>query len=242
MDKGVKVFVAVYDDVSLLRHFLRHYRAQGAGRFFVAVSRAAAKEARRRARGFPVVFVDSLNVAESFVGGAAAVTAMRLRYSDPGEWVAIADLYEFQVHPRGMAASIRLAEREGANVVRGTMIDRVAADGGFPAIHPRSDLSKLFPVRCRLTKRLQRGIDHKCVLVRGLLLPAMAHHRMAGEKVGSRAIEIHHFKWSASAVPRMRKAIKRIKASGLRPYHVEYERVLGHLREHGRIRWEEFVA
>ena len=43
----------------------------------------------------------------------------------------------------------------------------------------------------------------------------------------------------AEAVERMEVAIARTQAAG-QPFWVEYERVLDHLRRHGRLRWEEF--
>jgi hypothetical protein len=238
--KRVKLFVAVYDDASLLPHFLRHYSAQGVTRFFIAVHPKLAAEVRRRSRGHSAAIVKDPDVAESVEGGTRAVTAMRLRHSGPREWVAIADLDEFQVHPGGMKRSVLLAKRAGANVVRGTLIDRVAVDGGLPDFDDETDLWSLYPARCRLTKRLQRGLDYKCALVKGRLPSANAHHRLVGEAAARRRVEIHHFKWNARAVERMESAIGRIKAAGL-PWHVEYERVLEHVRRNGRIRWRQFV-
>jgi hypothetical protein len=63
---------------------------------------------------------------------------------------------------------------------------------------------------------------------------------MMGERVASATVEIHHFKWNAEAVPRMEVAIARTQAAG-QPFWVEYERVLDHLRRHGRLCWEEFT-
>lgn len=236
----MKAFVAVHDDAALLGHFLKHYKSQGVGRFYIAVSRALARETVRLCRGFDVFVTDKLDVRESVVGGTVAVTALRLRYQQPDEWAVIADLDEFQEHPGGVRKTARAAQKEGANVVRGMMIDRVAADGGFPAIEARSDLWSLFPARCLLTKKLQGGVDFKCALVRGHLLPVMAHHHVSGEKIASNTVEIHHFKWNSTAVPRMKAAIGQIKDVGL-SWHVEYERVLAHLKTHGRIRWQDFV-
>lgn len=237
----VKIFVAVDDDASLLPHFLRHYSSQGVTRFFIAAHPDSAAEVRRRCRGYRAVVVRDADTAESVEGGTRAVTALRLKHSGPREWVALADLDEFQIHEGGVRASARRAEREGANAVRGVMIDRVAADGSLPDFDDASDLWSLYPARCRLTKRLQGGLDYKCALVRGHLLSANAHHRLRGEKRSSRRVEIHHFKWNARAVPRIRRAIRRIKAAGL-GWHVEYERVLAHLRRHGRLRWRDFSA
>lgn len=236
----MKTFVSVYDDARLLPHFLRHYLSQGSTHFFIAADPAVAAEARRHCAGFPAQVIDGLNVEDSAEGGTIAVTAMRLRFSEPEEWVALADLDEFQEHPGGLSRSAQLAQSEGANVVRGILIDRVAQDGSLPVFDDETDLWKLFPVRCRLTKRLQRGADYKAALVRGPLLPALAHHRFQGERVSSRQIEIHHFKWNAAAQARMRGAIELLKARGL-SWRVEYERVLDHIGTHGRIRWEDFL-
>ena len=242
----MKLFVAVSHHATLFPHFLRHYASVGISRFFVAVDEVTEQAVRNLAVHFDLVVVTDLDTCESIEGGTAAVSQMRRRFTSPDEWVAIADLDEFQVHPSGVAATAQAAEAEGANVVRGRMIDRVATDGLLKPIGVDDDLWRMFAQRCLVTARLQEGLAYKCALVRGLLESgrnedglSLAHHHMTNERVASSEIEIHHFKWNAEVLARLQTAMARAKAAG-QPFWVEYQRVLDHLRQHGRIRWEDF--
>jgi hypothetical protein len=242
----MKLFVAITTHASLFPHFLRHYREAGVSRFYVSTELALAREVRRQASGFPVEVFTDLDATESIEGGTAAVTQMRLKHAAPDEWVVLADLDEFQVHPGGVTHTAAAADAEGANVVRGIMIDRVATDGQLKTFGPTDDLWQVFPERCYVTARLQGGLSYKCALLKGQLESgrtedglSLAHHHMQGERIASRTVEIHHFKWNAEALERLTTAIERTRAAG-QPFWVEYERVLAHLREHGRLRWEDF--
>jgi hypothetical protein len=243
----VKLFAAVTSHASLLPHFLRHYQTSGVTRFFVSVEPQLEQDVARMASGFPVELVRGLDPAESIEGGTAAVTRMRLEHAGPDEWVVLTDLDEFQVHPHGLAATVAAAEAEGANAVRGYMVDRVASDGELKPIGAEDDLWRLFPERCYVTALLQGGLSYKCALVKGHLESgrtadglSLAHHHMMGEQLSSTTVEIHHFKWNAEALERMEIAIARTQAAG-QPFWVEYQRVLDHLRQHGRLCWEDFT-
>ncbi len=243
----MKLFVAVAAHATLLPHFVRHYQSAGVTQFFVAVEPALEEHVARLTAGRPVEIVRGLDASESIEGGTAAVSNMRAEVADPDEWVVLADLDEFQMHPRGVVATAAAADAEGANVVRGRLVDRVATDGELKSIGPNDDLWRLFPEESHITALLQQGVAHKCALVKNHLKSALngdglslAHHHMTGERVASTRIDIHHFKWNAEAVDRMTMAMARTQAAG-QPFWVEYERVLEHIREHGRLRWEDFT-
>jgi hypothetical protein len=241
------LFVAITAHASLWPHFLRHYLSIGVTRMFVSVEPRLAPMVKTAAVGAPVEFVTNLDAAESIEGGTDAVTRMRDRFADPDDWVVLTDLDEFQVHPGGLRATVDAADAEGANVVRGYMIDRVATDGQLKPVNPHDDLWSVFPEKAYLTALLQGGLSYKCAVVKNHLASgrtaeglSLAHHHMQGERLASRTVEIHHFKWNAEALTRLQLAIDRTRAAG-QPFWVEYERVLDHLREHGRLRWEDFT-
>jgi hypothetical protein len=237
----MKLFVAIYDDYCLLPHFITHYRTLGIDRFHIAADPAVAAAVRHGVRSVDAVVRDDLDVVDSFQGGAKAVTQMRLDYTRDDEWALIADLDEFVELDRSLAETIAIAETEAANVVRGRMIDRVSADGSLPDIGEDTDVWTTFPRQCRLTSQLQGSVDHKGVLVRGHLSSAMAHHEFAGEVLSRQEVKVHHFKWNSRAESRIRQAMEMAKAAGI-SWWPEYLRILDHLGEHGRIRWEDFVT
>lgn len=236
----MKLFVAVVDDYALLPHFLKHYRGLGVDQIFIATEPSVHHGVIAVARHFGSVVRDDLDVRDSMTGGTAAVSEMRQTYAGEDEWVMVADLDEFAVLPFPLREVVRLAEAEGANLVRGRMIDRVAAGGVLPQIWPDTDLWSTFPHQARLTSRLQGSVDYKGVVVRGRLKPAMAHHEFHGERIASTQVELHHFKWSASVAARTERVMMMARDAGIH-WWTEYERLLLHVRMHGRIRWEDFV-
>jgi hypothetical protein len=243
----MKLFVAIAAHATLVPHFLRHYRAAGVTQFFVAVDAGLEEQVARLANGFPATIVRGLDTSESIAGGTSAVSQMREAFAQPDEWVVLTDLDEFQAHPLSVSATAATADAEHANVVRGRLVDRVATDGQLKRVGPDDDLWQLFPEESHVTERLQGGLAYKCALVKGRLESgrnedglSLAHHHMRGERVASRSVDIHHFKWNAEAIERMTLAIARTRAAG-QPFWVEYERVLEHLRRHGRLRWEDFT-
>jgi hypothetical protein len=237
----MKLFVAIYDDYSLLPHFIRHYRELGIDRFYIAADPAIAADVRRGVAHVDAVVRDDLDVIDSFQGGAKAVTQMRREYTGSLEWVLITDLDEFAEFERSLPETTAKAESEGANVVRGLMVDRVSSDGSLPDIRDDTDLWATFPRKCRLTSQLQGSVDYKGVLVRGDLEPTMAHHEFAGEVLSSQMVVVHHFKWNAQAESRVRTAMEMARVAGI-SWWPEYLKVLDHLALHGRIRWEDFTA
>jgi len=243
----MKLFVAVTAHATLLPHFLRHYQAAGVSQFFISIEAGLEESVERMAAGFPVEFVRGLDTAESIEGGTEAVTRMRMKFARPDEWVVLTDLDEFQAHPQGVDATAAEADREGANVVRGYMIDRVATDGELKPIGPDDDLFDVFAERCYVTALLQGGLSYKCALVKNHLESgrtaeglSLAHHHMMGERIATATVDIHHFKWNSEALDRMKTAIARTQAAG-QPFWVEYQRVLEHLETHGRLQWQDFT-
>ena len=90
-----------------------------------------------------------------------------------------------------------------------------------------------------MTSKLQGSVDHKGVLVRGHLMPTMAHHHFQDEHIASQWLRLHHFKWNSNVRQRMQIAMEMTRALEI-DWWVEYERVLRHLDTHGRLRWEDF--
>lgn len=116
----MKLFVAIYDDARLFGHFLRHYAKAGMTDFFVALGEEVAGVTATAPCSTRITYVRGLDVADSFYGGNAAVTQMRRRYQDPNEWAIIVDLDEFIEFPVSISEIVKAAERQGANVVKGT--------------------------------------------------------------------------------------------------------------------------
>ena len=241
----MKLFVVIYNDARLLSHFLSHYTSAGITDFFIAVAPAFRDEVQRYADRYRITAFDDLDVLDSLLGGSAAVTEMRRRAQRPGEWVVIVDLDEFIEFPCQIGMIVEIAEREGANVVRGVMRDRFTPDGQPAEITPESDLPQVFPITSRFIRDVMHTRDHKGVLVKGGIRAAAAHHRFEHERVCSTLLDISHYKWIAGAVDRLRDSYERVVTAQINwgmqvNWGIEYKRALDHYDAHGRFAWEAF--
>jgi hypothetical protein len=237
----MKLFTAIYDDARLLGHFLRHYDQAGVTEYFIAVAPEFVHGVETYKSAFAITVYEGLDVADSWVGGASAVSAMRDTHHADDEWAVIADLDEFIEFSPSISSIVQFAETEGANVVRGIMYDRFSADGRLIDFGPAAELSKVYPVRSRLTRDLMGGWDFKGVLVKGKLKPPpdSGHHLFVGEKICSQELEISHYKWNARAIERVRAAYEALTKAG-KGWAIEYRQVLDHYDRNGRFAWEEF--
>jgi hypothetical protein len=237
----MKLFTAIYDDARLLPHFLRHYAKAGIAEFYIAAAAGFGDLVREFVDRYQITVCEGLDVADSWLGGASAVSEMRRWFQEDDEWVVIVDLDEFIEFAQPPDEVARLADSEGADVVRGIMYDRFAIDGGLPDFASDTDLARLYPVRARFTSEVMRGTDTKGVMVKGMLMPPpdSGHHAFLGEKVYHAAIEISHYKWNARAIKRVKSAHELLNAHG-KHWAEEYQRVLDHYQKYGRFAWEEF--
>ena len=155
------------------------------------------------------------------------------------EWVVIVDLDEFVEFQGPIASLLPRVEAEQANVVRGVMLDRFALDGQPTPLRKDIPIDLQYPVRSRFIPIVMSGADYKGVLVKGRLRAAVAHHIFEGERLYSQQLEISHYKWTESALERVRCAYEMAGAQGI-PWAQQYKSILEHYERHGRFAWETF--
>src|SRR6266481_6448225 len=125
----MKLFTAIYDDARLLESFLRHYNQYGITEFFIAASPGFASMVKGFMENYRITLFEGLDIADSVLGGTAAVTEMRGIHQQDDEWVVIVDLDESVEFAPDIHHFLSIAERDDANIVRGIMYDRFSADG-----------------------------------------------------------------------------------------------------------------
>src|SRR6266404_3464567 len=134
----MKLFTAVYDDIRLLTHFLKHYAAAGIGEFYVLSAPVFVREVRAFAEDYELTAVE-VELANSFRHGNIAVNEMRdvrRAHQQDDEWAVVVDLDEFVELRDTLHDTVVAAEAERANVIRGIMYDRFAADGRMVDVSP----------------------------------------------------------------------------------------------------------
>ena len=225
---------------------MAHYRRAGVSEFFIAVDPSLIAvdpslkaTAAKFQSTYNLTIFDDLDVADSFIGGASAVTEMRRRHQGASEWAVFVDLDEFVEFPIEIGDILDLAEQEQANVVRAIMWDRFTREGRLGEIEPECELRQVFPIRARFIQKIMQGADYKGVLVKGLLKSVAAHHVFEGEILCSRELDLSHYKWFEGAIDRVKAARQMLIDAG-QPWDGEYQRVLEHYEQYGRFAWEQF--
>jgi hypothetical protein len=235
----MKLFTAIQHDAQLLAHFLAHYHRAGVTEFFLAVGPRFERVIAEFMPRYKITVFRNLDVNDTVIGEASAVTKMRKHHQKADEWVVIVDLDEFIEFDPPLHDIIRLAEDENANVVRAIMWDRFSKDGRVVSVTPDLELGEAYPIRARFIQNIMLGADFKGVLVKGLLESKSAHHTFRSEIVCSHQLDLSHYKWTEGAIERLRAAHQMVAAAG-RPFALEYARVLDHYDQHGRFVWEKF--
>ena len=235
----MKLFVCIYDDCRLLPHFLRHYHQFGISEFHVAAPPHLAAEVSSASRNHRVKHYNDLNVEDSFLGGAAAVSEMRKVAQGPDEWAVVVDLDEFVEFGGPLAPILATIDGEGANIAQGIMYDRFAIDGQPKAFGDDDAIEDVYPVRARFIHTVMKGYDIKAVLVRGQLRNRVANHLFHGQRPYSRQFAISHYKWTERALDRVRSAYEMLTAAKA-PWAEEFKRILDHYEANGRFAWETF--
>jgi hypothetical protein len=237
----MKLFVTIFNDAMLLGHFLRHYARAGITEFFIAVPPHLKTAGAPFLSSYDITFCEGLDVNDSLLTGSRAVSEMRKRYQASDEWVVIVDLDEFVEFGSDISFITAAANRMGANVVRGIMLDRFSLDGQLTQFAPDADLSMAYPVKSRFIRNVMGGCDHKGVLVKGNVQPALGagHHRFQDERTFAEVLSISHYKWIPGALDRLRASHRLVVDAGIN-WGIEYKRALEHYETYGRFAWELF--
>jgi len=201
------VIFPVYDRIKLLPYFLRYYESIGATHFVCALFDGKRNPLYPKISAFQRKYkldvrisVDSRVSEYNPLAEKIGLNIIRKEFSKKFRWYCIADLDEFHYFGGGTLHDIvQKAEKLKFRAVGGVFVDRIAADGFFPAIH--GSLDKTFPLGCDLTHCCESN-NRKISLARSTVQIEFGHHE-AKCKVAWGGSETHHFKWHNS----VRKAI-----------------------------------
>ena len=200
--------------VPWLPHFVRHYQAQGLGRFHLTVQcqegkRHSGEAARRRAlrllRPLGVEHVDLLE--RDFDAMALRDHHDRVQKESGALWFVWADIDEFQVYPHGAPGMIAEWERVGIRACSGLFVDRVSRSGELVAFDPAEPIWGQFPVGAMVTRDLVGGQINKVVCSHvSVRIKHANHDPVRGQNVrwANQTIPVFHFKWDRSVVRRLR--------------------------------------
>ena len=207
--------------IERLSQFVAHYRGLGVDRFLLSLQiEPNTPEAEKRAQQtrFEQTLTD-LEIDEAHYlereYDAMAMGEHHSRLQDekvaPGDWIVWADSDEMQIHPKRLPEMAAWCEENRADLLRGIVIDRVAADGGLPPFNPNEPIWRTFPLTCAVTAAFTKGAAKKIAFARGSIkLTGGKHFVAAGDRLRAPTgwVQIHHFKWDATVIERLRYRVR----------------------------------
>jgi hypothetical protein len=230
--------------IAWLPQFVRHYRGLGVERFLLSlhVEPSAGQSARDREfarfrESLALLGIDDAWLWEHEFNAPALIRHQRTLQSQclqPGDWVVWCDADEFQVYPSPLADIIARCEARDIDFVRGVFVDRVAADYSLTAFDANTPVWNTFPRTCNVTLALAAGDPRKVVLARASVIVAGGKHApISPAKLNTLRgwVQVHHFKWDAMLVERLRYRV-RPEWRARFPWWVESQRILDYLTAH----------
>ena len=230
--------------IAWLPQFVEHYRGIGVERFLLALQVEPGIGQGTKDADFARFreTLASLGVDEGWLwdheyNAPATIRHQRTLQSEhlhSADWIVWCDSDEFQIYPSRLPEIIAGLETQKIDYVRGVFIDRVAADYGLPAFDARTPVWNTFPRACNVTTALSGGDPRKVVLARaGVKVSGGKHVSIGMEKLKTIDgwVQVHHFKWDATVIDRLRYRVRPEWAARF-PWWVESKRLLDYLIAH----------
>ena len=263
-------------DLPLLPHFLAHYAALGippSRMHLILNAQSEGHEGLAAAR----TLLDRAGTAapQLWIGPYTSAgmwdrrRALQDSVAEADDWIVNADADEFHDYPATLREVIAFCDARGVRCVQGPFVDRIAADGSLPAIHPDRGLWEQVPVAAEVGLALGKRAGEedaagtvKMMLHRGDVRPGLGGHNpqegppealiyglplMHFPRVKSPAwrrtlpFRVMHVKWTAGLVRRLED---RRGTEGASPAGSRYGgRILDYLQSTGgRIRPKDVHA
>lgn len=236
------------DRAALMPQFLDHYRGLGVQDLHIAVHFNTPDQMTTRAGELNDCIRTLQKHGATFEGSVCFPYDARIARTymdhliqdnrvDPNDWIVWTDSDEFQQHDQPLPERIAAWEAAGVDAVEGFFVDRVAADGTLTPFDPDQPLATQYPVNCNFTEAVLGAYVGKLVCARGWVRADDGNHRVAAgcrARLGTDLVPVHHYKWTAEALPRMQRRItpewQRTKF-----WWRESQRGVDHIRTHGGI-------
>jgi len=233
----VHLITVVGGYVDVLPFMLEHYRSLGIEDFLVNV--------HLRDRGDAVI--DEVQRVTTRFGCAAPTTfvgdwqsqqervwrqAMR-RHAD--DWCVLADQDELHRYPDELSSLLAYCDRHGYDVLTGAFVDRVSADGRFPAVQPGQPIAAQFPCGGFVSYPLLGADPRKVVAAKGRVVVVRGQHlALSGRAcpIDEAFVQVHHYKWTGGLVARLRERAALLRRNGV-AHWTESDRFVRYCESHG---------
>ncbi|WP_405554698.1 glycosyltransferase family 2 protein [Streptomyces canus] len=234
--------VGSQDAAALLPHFVEHYRSMGAESFqLVCHAEAPSDDSYIHLRD--VCRALGVEPLHSHFGPWRERLNQRLKEyvmsRRPDDWYVVADIDEFHVYSHPLGELLEKCERLGVDHVNGCFLDRVGADGELLKVDTGS-LWKRYPLAGAVSTGISKALPLKTGIARGRVELLTGHHSTVSGHGLSRSegfIQVHHFKWTESALLRLRHRVDSLSQVHWQAENYalirEAKAALTHLNTHG---------
>lgn len=170
-------------------------------------------------------------------GTHARVKALTSKVFDWDGWHFNVDADEFFARTVDVRALAEKCESGGFRFVRTQMTDMIAEDGSLPEIPhaDNGDIYDVFPREAEVTKKLVGGYDIKDSFLQN---PLYGNHNAHDVDLRLRppvVYSLHHFKWDATVIGRMKERYETEAARRRFPYWKHFRQFVQHYERHGKI-------
>jgi glycosyltransferase involved in cell wall biosynthesis len=196
-------------DADILPQWLAHYRGLGVGDVHLILHGPPQQldGLAKIARGAGAAIAEQYSDPFAEPTKSAKLTQLARRFI--GEWVLVADVDEFLELPYpSLSATLRALRGFGMTSLPAVMVQRLARDGGLPAIGPGETLEQQFPLGSTLLVDLMADAGsppcktkHPLLLAHAGAVIRRGHHWAPDSNgvsgFGLQAV-VHHYKWRSS--------------------------------------------
>lgn len=231
--------------IEWLPQFVRHYRQLGVERFLLTLQLepdAAQADNEQHRNRFRQTLAE-LGIDEGYywaeaydaMGMAEHHQKLQRQKVSHNDWLVWCDSDEFQVYPQPLRDVVAQCEAARVDLLCGALIDRVAEDFSLAPFNPRRSIWETFPQTFNVSAALAGADPRKVTLARGDIRVSGGNHfpvSNASLKTLRRRVQVHHFKWDAMLIDRLRYRV-RPEWQAKCYWWVESQRLLDYFAAHG---------
>lgn len=232
----IRLVAVVGSHLDVLPHMLSHYSRLGVDSLWINLHMNSYHD---------VLYYQALEIAEQFGAEIKSIYIGKWlqsvnpflyaasREKHPNDWFLMADVDEFQVYPQELRSFFQRMDDAGYDYIEGCVIDRLARDGGFPAVDPHISIWSQFPIAGMITYPLLGANIQKIVAAKGCVSIGPGQHEAFGGHGCPRKkeyIPVHHFKWFQGLDLRLKARVEFYRAND-EPIWIESQKFLDYWAE-----------
>lgn len=170
--------------------------------------------------------------------------ALQYTHCSKNDWVVGVDLDEFVGFPneyKSFPELLNYCDNNKINCVRGIFVDRISDTGELKKIESYPDISIQFPIKCEITKLINKAWVSKIIAFKGDMETITGHHYLSYEYEKNAVyypeiLDVNHYKWDITIIDRIKKLISIPNYNNIDiGWYEEGNRFLKYINKNGKI-------